>query len=48
VNGTADAFEAMAQANFTPAALARRSAAERRQLFERLHATSALFRWSAF
>ena len=37
VNGTADAFEAMAQANFTPAALARRSAAERRQLFERLH-----------
>ena len=37
VNGTADAFEAMAQAHFTPAALARRSAAERRQLFERLH-----------
>ena len=34
----ADAFEAMAQANFTPAALTRRSPAERRQLCERLHA----------
>jgi CubicO group peptidase (beta-lactamase class C family) len=38
VNGTADDFETMAQASFTPAALARRSPAERRQLFERLHA----------
>jgi len=38
VNGTADAFEAMAQANFTPAALADRSPADRRQLFDRLHA----------
>src|SRR4029079_10942430 len=38
VNGTADALEAMAQANFTPAALARRSPADRRKLFERLHA----------
>lgn len=37
VNGTADDFEAMAQANFTAAALARRSPADRRQLFERLH-----------
>jgi CubicO group peptidase (beta-lactamase class C family) len=38
VNGTADSFEAMAQANFTPAALARRTPADRRQLCERLHA----------
>jgi len=38
VNGTAVDFESMAQANFTPAALARRSPAERRELFERMHA----------
>ena len=38
VNGTADAFEAMAQANFTPAALARRSPANGAKIFERLHA----------
>lgn len=43
-SGSADAMEAFAQANYTPEALARRTPAERRTMFERLQSTHGKFR----